>query len=85
MCQMSAKHYIIYYQAVAGTYVVTEPRPWARGNQSLFPAHDFITSEPNVDSIERYLIQHQGFNRVVSTPEIVVLINVDPSLVISST
>ena len=81
---MSAKNYIIYYQAEAGTYVVTEPRPWARGNKSLFPAYDFITSEPNVDTIERYLFQHHGFNRVVSTPEIVVLINVDPSLIISS-
>jgi hypothetical protein len=30
---MAAKHFMIYYQKGSGTYVVTEPRPWARENQ----------------------------------------------------
>jgi len=34
---MAAKHFMFYYKRGTGTFVVTEPRPWARENQNLFP------------------------------------------------
>jgi hypothetical protein len=79
---MSAKHFIIYYQRGAGTYVVTEPRPWARENQVHFPTYDFITNHPNVETIERFLIEQRNFQRVVNTPDFVLIQNVDPNLIL---
>ena len=36
---MAAKHFIMYYQKGAGTYIITEPRPWARENKDLGRNH----------------------------------------------
>jgi hypothetical protein len=77
---MAAKHFIIYYQKGAGTYIVTEPRPWARENKKHFPAHDFITNHPTVAKIEKVLIERFHFKKVVNTKNIVLIQNVDPDL-----
>lgn len=29
---MAAKHFLIFYQKGVGTYIITEPRSWAREN-----------------------------------------------------
>ncbi len=51
---MRKKHFIIYYQQGTGTYVVTEPKPWARENQNHFPNHNFIDNDntPTTDEKE---------------------------------
>jgi hypothetical protein len=41
---MAAKYFMIYYHKGSGTFVVTEPRPWARENQHHFPN---CTFQPN--------------------------------------
>jgi hypothetical protein len=79
---MAAKHFLIYYHRGAGTFVVTEPRPWARENQVHFPNYDFITNHPNVETIERFLIEQRNFQRVVNTPDFVLIQNVDPNLIL---
>jgi len=79
---MAAKHFMIYYHIGTGTYVVTEPRPWARENQAHFPTYDFTTNHPNVDTIERFLIEQRNFQRVINTPDIVLIQNVDPNLIL---
>lgn len=77
---MAAKHFIIYYQKGAGTYIVTEPRPWARENKKHFPTHDFITNHPTVAKIEKVLIESFHFKKVVNTKDIVLIQNVAPDL-----
>lgn len=79
---MAAKHFLIYYHRGAGTFVVTEPRPWARENQVHFPTYDFIANHPNVETIERFLIEQRNFQRVVNTPDFVLIQNVDPNLIL---
>lgn len=79
---MAAKHFLIYYHRGAGTFVVTEPRPWARENQGHFPTYDFIINHPNVETIERFLIEQRNFQRVVNTPDFVLIQNVDPNLIL---
>jgi hypothetical protein len=75
-----AKHFIIYYKQGTGTYVVTEPRPWAKENQQHFPHFDFINSHPTTAEIENWLIHNRQFQQVINTPEIVVLQNLNPIL-----
>ena len=54
---MDAKHFVIYYQRGAGTFVVTEPRPWARENQHHFPNFTFQpNNHPTPIEIEKWLI-----------------------------
>jgi hypothetical protein len=78
---MAAKHFIIYYQNGSGTYVITEPRPWARENQSFFPTYDFIKNHPNVETIENFLINNKNFQKVVNTEDFVVIQNLDPRFI----
>jgi hypothetical protein len=77
---MAAKHFMIYYQYGAGTYVVTEPRPWARENQHLFPEFDFINNHPTTDYIENWLIENRNFTRMIANNQVVVVQNLDNNL-----
>lgn len=75
-----AKHFMIYYKNGTGTYIVTEPRPWARENQHLFPQFDFINNHPTTEVVENYLVNNHNFEIVVETERIVVIQNLDPEL-----
>jgi hypothetical protein len=62
---MAAKHFMIYYGTGTGTYIVTEPRPWARENQNLFPNFTFQpNNHPTTNFIEDWLIENRNFVRV---------------------
>lgn len=73
---------MIYYKRGTGTYVVTEPKPWAHENQEHFPNYTFRDGNvPIVDVIEGYLIKNYNFK--LEEDEInktSVLYNLDPSL-----
>lgn len=75
-----AKHFMIYYKRGTGTYVVTEPRPWARENQQFFPQYDLVNSHPTTNDVENWLINNRQFQPIVNTPDIVVIQNLDPNL-----
>lgn len=78
---MAAKHFIIYYKKGTGTYVVTEPKPWARENQHHFPDYTFQPdNRPNTNVIEIWLINNRNFKRVVDNAFISLIQNVDPNL-----
>lgn len=78
---MAAKHFIIYYKKGTGTYVVTEPRPWARENQHHFPDYTFQPdNHPITKVIESWLINNKNFTRVVDNKFISLIQNVDPDL-----
>jgi hypothetical protein len=79
---MRNKHFLIYYKKGTGTFVVTEPKPWARENQEHFPNYNFQKkNEPTTENIEKYLMENFGFKieRFVN-PNIIVLRNLDPNL-----
>jgi hypothetical protein len=80
--KMAAKHFMIYYQKGTGTYVVTEPRPWARENKHHFPDFDFVNNHPTTIDIEDWLINNMNFRRVINTNEIILVQNIDPNLVL---
>ena len=78
---MAAKHFMIYYQNGSGTYVVTEPRPWARENQHHFPNYTFQpNNHPNTEVIEAWLIENRNFQRVINNNSISLIQNVNPDL-----
>lgn len=77
---MAAKHFMIYYKNGTGTYIVTEPRPWARENQHLFPQFDFLTNHPTTEFIENWLINNKAFQKIVDTPNIIAIQNLNPNL-----
>jgi hypothetical protein len=78
---MAAKHFMIYYQRGTGTYVVTEPRPWARENQHHFPDYTFqADNHPTTNNIEAWLIENKQFIRVVDNDFVSLIQNVDPNL-----
>ena len=78
---MAAKHFMIYYQKGSGTYVVTEPRPWARENQHNFPNYTFQpNNHPTTDIVEAWLIDNRNFQRVVDNDFVSLIQNVDPDL-----
>jgi hypothetical protein len=80
---MAAKHFLIYYLKGSGTFVVTEPRPWARENQHHFPDFTFGSdNHPTTDFIESWLIENKKFKKVVDSPNIVVVQNLDPNLIL---
>lgn len=74
---MAAKHFMMYYQRGTGTFVVTEPRPWAKENQDLFPDYDFVTQIPTTNTVEERLINNYGFRRVVRNDDVVLIQNLD--------
>jgi len=76
---MAAKHFMIYYKRGTGTYVVTEPRPWARENQHHFPNYTFQpNNHPTTDTVEAWLIENRNFQRVVDNDFVSLIQNVDP-------
>lgn len=77
---MAAKHFIIYYKRGTGTFIVTEPRPWAKENQHLFPEYDFINRVPITNEVERLLINQYGFQTVIENEDIVLIQNLDINL-----
>ena len=77
---MAAKHFIIYYKRGTGTFIVTEPRPWAKENQHLFPEYDFINGTPITNEVERLLINQHGFQTVIENEDIVLIQNLDINL-----
>jgi hypothetical protein len=74
---MAAKHFIIYYKRGTGTFVVTEPRPWANENREHFPGYDFINQKPTTNAVEQFLRVHLGFREVISNNDVVLLQNLD--------
>lgn len=85
MCKnndMARKHFMIYYQQGAGTYVVTEPMPWARENINLFKSYgyDFKTKNPTPNEIEKILIDNFNFKLEVKNDKILLIQNLDPNL-----
>lgn len=80
---MAAKHFMIYYGIGTGTYIVTEPRPWARENQNLFPNFTFQpNNHPTTNFIEDWLIENRDFVRVFVNDEIIVIQNLNPNLIL---
>jgi hypothetical protein len=76
---MANKHFIIYYKNGTGTYIVTEPRPWARENQNLFPDFDFTNITPTTNRIIKWLIENRGFQKQIFEERgIVVISNLNP-------
>jgi len=75
-----AKHFMIFYKTGTGTYIVTEPRPWARENQHLFPEFDFVNNHPTTNYIEDWLIENYNFQRPIVQENVVVVQNLDPNL-----
>jgi hypothetical protein len=80
---MAAKHFMIYYHRGTGTFVVTEPRPWARENPHHFPNYTFQpNNHPTTDVLEAWLIGNRNFQRVVDNDDVSLIQNVDPNLVL---
>lgn len=78
---MAAKHFMIYYHKGTGTYVVTEPRPWARENQHHFLNYNFQpNNHPTTEFIEAWLIENKHFQRVVENDNISLIQNVEPDI-----
>lgn len=78
---MAAKHFMIYYKRGTGTYIVTEPRPWARENQHLFPNYTFQqNNHPTTDTVEAWLIDNRNFQRVVDNDFVSLIQNVNTDL-----
>jgi hypothetical protein len=79
------KHYLIYYKQGTGTFIVTEPRPWARENQHHFPGFNFINAQvgnhPTTGDVEDYLMANFGFIQNVNPAAgISLLYNFDPNV-----
>ena len=78
---MAAKHFMIYYQQGSGTYLLTEPRPWARENRHHFPNYTFqADNHPTTEVIEEWLIDNRNFQKVFNNDSIFLIQNVDPNL-----
>jgi hypothetical protein len=76
---MAAKHFMMYYHRGTGTFIVTEPRPWSKENQNLFPEYDFVRQYPTTNLVETRLINEYGFRRVVQNDDVVLIQNLDTS------
>lgn len=74
------KHFLIFYKRGTGTFIVTEPRPWARENQAHFPNYDFISDEPTTNTICDYLVKEFNFVKQVDKSGIKAFTNLDPDL-----
>jgi hypothetical protein len=77
---MAKKHFMMYYKKGTGTYITTEPRPWARENQNLFPNFNFIDNSPTTNLIENFLINEYNFIRVYDDEDITLIQNTNPNL-----
>jgi hypothetical protein len=77
---MAAKHFIMYYKRGTGNFVITEPRPWAKENQHVFPEYDFIHRIPITTAVEKRLIDQYGFRTVIENDYVVLIQNLDITL-----
>ena len=79
---MAKKHFMIYYRKGTGSYVISEPRPWARENQHYFPQYNFLgNNHPTSDFIEEWLINNKSFQRGdFNYPTVDVIYNLDPNI-----
>lgn len=78
---MAKKHFMIYYQKGTGTFVITEPRPWARENRNLFGGLNFDDNHPTPNFIEKKLVDEFKFIREIYEEEnVVVTYNLNPNL-----
>ena len=78
--KMARKHFMIYYKKGTGTYLVTEPRPWSKENQNLFPDFNFIDSFPTTNNIENVLINQYNFVRVFEDENVTLIQNSNSNL-----
>lgn len=74
------KHFLIYYKRGTGTFIVTEPLPWARENQAHFPNYDFTTNVPTTNAICDYLVKEFNFIKQVDKSGVKAFTNLDPDL-----
>jgi hypothetical protein len=75
------KYFIIYYKKGTGTYIVTEPRPWARENRHHFPNYNFTANHPTTETVIKHLIDNYNFKlSQFQNNKIVVIENLDPNL-----
>ena len=58
---MSAKVFLIFYKQGTGTFITTEPRPWAKENALYFPAFNFVNTFPTTNQIVNFLENNFGF------------------------
>jgi hypothetical protein len=77
---MAAKHFMMYYKIGTGTFVITEPRPWAKENQDIFPEYDFVKRIPTTNAVENRLIDQFGFRTVIENDNVVLIQNLDMTL-----
>jgi hypothetical protein len=79
---MAKKHFMIYYKKGTGTYITTEPRPWSRENQNLFPNFNFVdnNNSPNTNFIENLLTNDHNFIRVYDDDDVTLIQNINPNL-----
>lgn len=78
-----AKHYMLYYKKGTGTFIVTEPKPWANENRNKFRNHSFSnnSTKPTTAEIEKYLINKHGFVKSTFNNRIIHFIyNLDPNI-----
>jgi len=73
---------MIYYKKGTGSYVISEPRPWARENQHYFPHYSFLgNNHPTTEVVEELLINTKGFKRgFFNYPTVEVIYNLDPNI-----
>ena len=67
---------MMYYKKGTGTYIITEPLPWARENQSYFPKYTFQAKDcPTTQIIEKWLIKNKDFKKVVDNETVSLIQN----------
>lgn len=42
---------MIYYKKGSGTYIVPEPKPWAKENQNYFPRYTFQSNDHHITGL----------------------------------
>lgn len=77
---MAAKHFIMYYKRGTGTFIITEPRPWAKENQIHFQNYNFINRVPTTSAVEKMLIDQYNFRKVIENDDIVLIQNLDVNI-----
>lgn len=74
------KHFLIFYKKGTGTFIVTEPLPWARENQAHFSKFNFTTKVPTTNAICEYLVKKYKFKKQVDKNGVKAFTNLDPDL-----
>jgi hypothetical protein len=78
---MAKKHFMMYYKKGTGTFIITEPMPWARENKRFFESKfDFIKKFPTTNAIEKLLKEKYSFQTVHDDENISLIQNLNPNL-----